>query len=186
MQHEVILSCGPVTLRPLEVADAPQFFDLVEAEAWQGMATPVPESVDDVEQQLHSMIETPDTQAWAVLYNDEFVGRTALYGIVEGLRTEVGSTYYGQQARGTVVNPTAKYLLLKHCFEERGFHRVALRCDSRNSRSHRAIAALGATFEGTLRNYRRGADGSVVNLDYFSITPEEWPQVGARLKTRLG
>lgn len=185
MQHDLTFTYGPVTLRPLSADDAPEFYALVDHDSWQGMATPVPRSVEEVARELQSMIDTPDTQAWAVIYDGQFVGRTALYNVVEGLRTEVGSTYYGPQVRGTQVNPICKFLLLQHCFEVRGFHRVALRCDSRNRRSRRAISRLGATFEGTLRNFRTGADGSVVDLDYFSITPDEWPQVKANLLSRI-
>jgi hypothetical protein len=50
---------------------------------------------------------------------------------------------------------------------------------------HRAIARLGATYEGTLRRYQRRADGSVRDTALFSITAEQWPEVRNRLKARL-
>ena len=77
-------------------------------------------------------------------------------------------------------------MALTHPFDVLGVGRVALRCDHRNTRSHRAIARLGATFEGTLRRFRPAADGTVADIDYFSVLADEWPQVRACLLARIG
>lgn len=87
---------------------------------------------------------------------------------------------------GRRLNPTVKLLLLTHAFEELQVGRVALRCDSRNRRSHDAIRRLGAAYEGTLRRFRPSAAGPVVDVDYFSVLAEEWPAVRAGLEARLG
>ena len=55
----------------------------------------------------------------------------------------------------------------------------------RNARSHAAIARLGATFEGTLRRFRPAADGTIADVDYFSVVREEWPAVRTGLEARL-
>ena len=83
------------------------------------------------------------------------------------------------------MNPGCKLLLFGHAFEEWALERVALRCDHRNARSHAAIARLGATFEGTLRRFRPAADGTIADVDYFSVVREEWPAVRAGLEARL-
>jgi RimJ/RimL family protein N-acetyltransferase len=62
---------------------------------------------------------------------------------------------------------------------------VQLKTDIRNHRSQRAIARLGAAYEGVLRRYQRRADGSVRDTVLFSITAEEWPRVRAGLLARL-
>jgi RimJ/RimL family protein N-acetyltransferase len=63
--------------------------------------------------------------------------------------------------------------------------RVQLKTDVRNVRSQRAIARLGATYEGTLRRYQRRADGSVRDTVMFSVTADGWPNVRQGLRERL-
>ncbi|HEU4581308.1 MAG TPA: GNAT family protein, partial [Polyangiaceae bacterium] len=70
-------------------------------------------------------------------------------------------------------------------FERLGAGRVQLKTDVRNQRSQRAIARLGARYEGTLRRYQRRDDGTVRDTVLFSILAEEWPQVRAGLLARL-
>jgi RimJ/RimL family protein N-acetyltransferase len=135
--------------------------------------------------QLRSIIENPATLAFAVELRGRFVGRTTLYDLVPGLKTEIGNTIYAREVWGGEVNPAAKLLLFEHAFEVLGLQRVALRCDHRNTRSHRAILRLGATFEGTLRRFRPAADGTIADIDYFSVLREEWPAVRAGLEQRL-
>lgn len=185
MQHEITLVRADVRLRPLSASDAPEMLAIIEDEAWQGMSRPVPRTLSEAQAELESVLAPASSLAFAIERDGVFVGRTVLYDLVPQLRVEIGNTYLAREVRGTSVNPTAKLLLLGYAFEELGMHRVALRCDSRNARSHRAIRALGAQFEGTLRGFRRGADGSLVDVDYFSVLRPDWPQVRERLLTRL-
>lgn len=67
-----------------------------------------------------------------------------------------------------------------------GFGRVQLKTDIRNHRSQRAIAGIGATYEGVLRRYQRRDDGTVRDTVLFSVTAEEWPGVRTLLERRLG
>jgi RimJ/RimL family protein N-acetyltransferase len=60
-----------------------------------------------------------------------------------------------------------------------------MKTDVRNARSQRAIARLGATYEGTLRRYQRRADDTVRDTALFSIISEEWPGVRHGLELRL-
>lgn len=186
MQHDVVMTRGAVTLRPLRVEDAPAFRALTDAASWAGMSPPLP--VDDaaMADHLQGLIELPDVLAFGVELDGDFVGRTALYDLVDGLRLEIGHTVYARRVWGTQVNPAAKLLLFTHAFDALGVGRVALRCDHRNARSHAAILKLGARFEGTLRAFRPAADGTVADMDYFSVIRSEWPAVRAGLERRLG
>jgi RimJ/RimL family protein N-acetyltransferase len=134
---------------------------------------------------LRDLTGKPDLLAFSVLRDGELVGRTCYYDVVGGIRVDIGNTIYGREVWGTMVNPTCKLLLLTHAFEQLEVHRVGMRCDHRNARSHAAIRKLGATFEGTLRCFRPAADGTVADVDYFSVLREEWPQVRAGLEQRL-
>jgi N-acetyltransferase len=101
-------------------------------------------------------------------------------------RLEIGNTAYTPAVWGTAVNPEAKLLLLGYAFEGLSMGRVQLKTDVRNVRSQRAIAGLGATYEGTLRRYQRRGDGTVRDTVLFSVTAEDWPQVRRSLEARVG
>ena len=97
-------------------------------------------------------------------------------------RIEIGHTWYGAPWRGTRLNPTAKLLLLEHAFDVLGATRVQLKTDARNEQSRRAIAGVGATFEGILRKHSRRADGpGLRDVAMFSVTDDDWPRVQALL-----
>jgi RimJ/RimL family protein N-acetyltransferase len=62
----------------------------------------------------------------------------------------------------------ASQLLMAHAFDT-GAIRVAFKTDSRNTRSQRAIEALGAQREGVFRNHRILRDGYVRHSIYYSV-----------------
>jgi RimJ/RimL family protein N-acetyltransferase len=99
---------------------------------------------------------------------------------------EIGNTWYGHAYQGTHVNPEAKYLMLRHAFETLGAVRVQLKTDGRNRQSQRAIARLGAQYEGTLRRHIVTPAGYIRDTAMYSITDEDWPDVRKRLLERLG
>lgn len=185
--HNLVLRHAQVAVavRPLAPQDGPALRAMVDADAWAGNTNPLPATDEEMTAHLAQQIATPGTLAFAVEREGRLVGRTTLYDLVPGLRVELGSTIYARTEWGGVVNPACKLLLLEHAFGPLDVHRVALRCDRRNVRSRRAILRLGAQFEGTLRCFRPAADGTIADVDYFSIIREEWPQVRAGLEERL-
>ena len=113
------------------------------------------------------------------------VGTTSFFELsLHDARLEIGHTVYSPSVWATQVNPEAKLLLMSWAFDH-GFGRVQLKTDIRNRRSQRAIAGLGATYEGVLRRYQRRSDGTVRDTVLFSVTAEEWPAVKNRLQERL-
>src|SRR6476646_9600032 len=52
------------------------------------------------------------------------------------------------RAWGTDANTEAKYLLLRHAFEDEGYLRVEFKTDALNERSRPALEKVGAAFEG--------------------------------------
>jgi len=99
-------------------------------------------------------------------------------------KTEVGFTWYVPQAQGGAVNPECKYLLMKNAFESH-FHRVEFKTDMNNAKSRAALAKLGATEEGVLREHMWMGQGYFRSSVYFSVLASEWPQVKASLEQRL-
>ncbi len=97
---------------------------------------------------------------------------------------EIGTTYYRPDARGGVVNPATKRLLLEHAFAC-GVSRVAFQVDAINARSRAAMKKLGAAEEGMLRNHLVTWTGRTRSSVIFSILADEWPTVRAGLDERL-
>jgi N-acetyltransferase len=100
-------------------------------------------------------------------------------------RAEIGSTWIAPAWQRTTVNTEAKYLMLRHAFEEWGCIRVELKTDALNQKSRNAISRIGAKEEGTLRRHLVTWTGRVRDTVYFSILDGEWPEVKIRLEAKL-
>jgi RimJ/RimL family protein N-acetyltransferase len=98
---------------------------------------------------------------------------------------EIGGTWLGRAWWGTGLNREAKYLMLRHLFEVVGCQRVWLKADRLNTRSQRAIEALGAVREGILRKHMIVGDGRTRDSVIYSIIDDEWPAVRQALAVKL-
>lgn len=99
-------------------------------------------------------------------------------------RCEIGSTVLSPEARGGVVNPASKRLLMGHAFDS-GVIRLEIITDARNERSQAAIAKLGAVREAVLRQHKITWTGHIRDTVMFSILASEWPAVRDGLDARL-
>jgi N-acetyltransferase len=98
---------------------------------------------------------------------------------------EIGHTWHARRVWGTGVNVEAKYLLLRHAFEELGCMRVEFKTDARNERARAALAALPSHFEGIFRKHMLVRDGELRDSAYYAIVDDDWPGVKANLESRL-
>ncbi|WP_426998896.1 GNAT family N-acetyltransferase [Pseudarthrobacter sp. N5] len=188
MQHEIVLSGHGIRLIPLQPLHATGLFDFVDTEMWAGMAAAMPGTPEELAGLFLSRRSDPATIPFAVTdqRTGALLGTTALYDHVpEQQRLAIGGTFYGRQFWGSHVNPASKHMLLAYAFDVLAVHRVAFRCDARNTRSAAAIERLGATFEGVLRGHRTAPDGGRSDTAVFSILQQEWPPVRLRLQERL-
>jgi len=96
---------------------------------------------------------------------------------------EIGLTWLAPAAQRTGLNLEAKYLMLRHAFEDRQAQRVAFFTDEHNGRARASLVRLGATYEGTLRFHRM--NGVRRNSAAYSILAPEWPQVRAGIEQRM-
>jgi len=101
-------------------------------------------------------------------------------------RLEIGSTWIAPAWQRSAINTEAKYLLLRHAFEDLGCLRVELKTDSLNEKSRTAILRVGAKQEGIFRNHMLTSTGRIRHTVYFSVIDSEWPGVKAELERRLG
>ncbi len=176
-----------VKLEKLSLDHAPGLLECADIETFRYLLhTPSPWNEEGFREVISMRLN--DSVPFAV-WNKKtgrLVGSTAYLDPNREHRTiEVGYTWYAPLARGTVINPSCKLLLLQFAFESLNCIRVQLKCDNRNEASKGGILKLGAKFEGVLRNHRILADGHKRQTAFFSITDDEWPEVQERLKTRI-
>jgi N-acetyltransferase len=116
----------------------------------------------------------------------QVIGSTRFMSIVPAhRRVEIGGSWIAPAWQRTRANTEAKYLMLRHAFEEWKCMRVELKTHAQNAKSRAAILRIGATEEGTLRKHMVQADGSIRDSVYFSIVDDEWPNVKRRLEAML-
>jgi RimJ/RimL family protein N-acetyltransferase len=117
---------------------------------------------------------------------DRPIGSSRFMSIVpEHRRLEIGWTWVAPAWQRRGANQEAKYLQLRHAFEDLGANRVEFKTDSLNEKANPALLAIGATFEGTFRNHMIMPGGRLRHSNYYSVTVEEWPDRKARLETKL-
>ena len=101
---------------------------------------------------------------------------------------EIGFTWLAASAQGSGINAEAKLLLMSHAFDNLQVRRVDFKTDARNQRSRQAIEALGATFEGVLRNWSAswapGEEGLLRDSAMYSVIASEWGAVRKGLAAR--
>ena len=100
-------------------------------------------------------------------------------------RVEVGWSWLAPAWWRTPINTEAKYLMLRHAFEQWRCVRVEFKVLVNNQRSLTSIQRVGAKVEGTLRKRLPYRDGSFRDVVYLSILEDEWPAVKMRLEARL-
>jgi RimJ/RimL family protein N-acetyltransferase len=190
---------GPVTLTGrlarLEPVEPRHFAGLAriafDPETWRWTRE---QSMDD-EAALHRYVDGALAEA-AAGRAVPFAQIDAVTGVVAGMtryhsierthrRLEIGWTWIAAPWRGTGFNAEAKLLLLRQAFDGWGAHRVEFKTDAQNTRSRAALAAIGATEEGTLRRHVITERGRVRDSVYFSVIWEEWPRVEAHLESRV-
>ena len=121
-----------------------------------------------------ALMASAERKIFAAFAGGVLMGMTGYLHVAAAHRTlEIGNTYYAPDARGTGLNRRYKGLLLDHAFAC-GFHRVEFRVDIRNARSQAAMAKLGATREGVLRDHLVTWNGHVRSSAVFSILKGEW------------
>jgi len=98
---------------------------------------------------------------------------------------EVGNTWVVPDAWGTGANTEAKYLLMRHAFEDEGYFRVEFKTEAANERSRPALEKVGATFEGIHRKHMVVRGGERRDSAWYAVIDDDWPAVKVELEARL-
>ncbi len=192
MSHSQPTLEGPrIVLRPLLASDAAALVDAAaDGELWNLPFTVVP-SAATVDAYLRTALDGRTAGsvmpfATVVRETGRVIGSTRFWKIDRiNRKLEIGSTWISASWQKTFVNTEAKYLMLRHAFEEMACVRVQLTTDEINAKSRAAILRLGAKQEGIVRHERIMPNGRKRNSVRFSIIDDEWPEVKARLEARL-
>lgn len=183
------LSNAHVKLVPIDMQHAVDLQESVDDSAFAFMAMRSSiKTKNEVRRYIEFQQSRANTLAFAVIDQStgKAIGSTSYMNIrAEHRGLEIGSTWIAQSARGTKINPSMKYLMLKHAFEDLGAIRVELCTDERNAQSRAAIEKLGASFEGLMINHIIMPDAHLRTTASYAITPDEWESVKERLLTRI-
>jgi N-acetyltransferase len=187
----VTLSGSIVRLEPLVMAHATPLAEVgLDPELWRLQPSMIA-SVDDMEAYVASALEDQEqgVSLCFVLVSQRagtVIGTTRFMDIaLAHKRLEIGATWVTSAHQRTGANVEAKLLLLTHAFDVVGVQKVVLKTETLNQQSRRAILALGATEEGTLRRQFLADTGRARDMVYFSVLDDEWPAVRRRLLARL-
>jgi RimJ/RimL family protein N-acetyltransferase len=178
----VTLEGARVRLEPLTAAHENALWEVAQDErTWALMRVRGHESRERFDEWLRSV-----DLGFAHFLDGELVGHTSYLNVRADDRVvEIGNTWLNPKAWGTGANTEAKYLLLRHAFEDEGFLRVEFKTDARNGRARAALAALPATFEGVHRKHMLVRGGERRDSAWYAVLDDDWPIVKAALERRL-
>lgn len=174
-----VLKGRRVTLRPLEVGDAPGLHAAYEGQAdadWTYLPVERPRTLQEVRDLVEErMSSTAVTHA--VLREGIACGVASLMRIDQGNGViEIGWVAFGTPLQRTVSSTEAQRLLMGHVFDDLGYRRLEWKCDALNAPSMRAAERLGYTFKGTFRQ-AIVTKGRNRDTAWWSITDAEWPAI---------
>lgn len=175
------LETGKVLLRPLEETDFDPFLQLTQdKDMWKYFTMDLSDPAH-LKKWMNTLLadRTANTRRPFTII-DKATGRIAgsmsLMNISwYDLRTEIGASWLGKDFRSTGINKHAKYLMMKHVFEEENFERVEYKTDVLNTRARKGLQNIGGIEEGILRNHMTMWNNRRRDSIYFSVIKTEWP-----------
>jgi RimJ/RimL family protein N-acetyltransferase len=184
-----VLTSGEVTLRELQLSDAPSLLAMLTTEEVARFISPPPTTVEGFERFI----------VWANA--ERQAGRYACFAVVpKGMNTAVGifqvrqlepgfasaewGFAIGSAFWGTGMFATGAELVLQFSFETLGVHRLEARAAVRNGRGNGALRKIGATCEGVLRrSFLR--NGEYLDQHLWSILDTDWRGRGERITVTI-
>jgi len=181
----VMLSHGPITVRPLRLRDAPDWrmtrlTNREWLEPWEATTPGV--STDETGRGYVEAIRGLRREArlglaypFVLAVDDRFAGQITVGAIARG---SANSAYLGYWiARGFAgrgIMPTALAMVVDHCFSVAGLHRLEANIRPENAASRRVVEKLGFRLEGTRARYIHIAGAWRDHLSY-ALTVEDVP-----------
>lgn len=181
-----------VRLEPLRMEHAAELYEAVrDPDIWTWLSWAPPASVEEVRAYVRRALDDQivgEHLPWLTRRRSDgrAIGTTRFAHIDRVNRSvEIGYSMLSPEARGTGANIEAKYLQLRHAFEDLRALRVWLNTDERNLRSQRAMEKIGAVREGQHRRDRLMPNGHIRTSVFYSFIDTEWPETRKRLEALL-
>jgi len=162
----------------------------LDADLWRWTLS-APSTPDQLREYLATALREQDQgQSVPFATVDKPSGRVAgctRFGSIDrrNRRVEIGWTWVGHAFQRTYVNTEAKYLMMRHAFEDLGCVRVELKTNVLNSRSRAAMLRIGCVEEGVFRRHAVSDAGVWRDTVYYSVLDDEWPAVKRKLEALM-
>lgn len=187
----VTLEGGSIRLVPLLLSHHAALCEVgLEERLWQWTTIRV-QTPDDMLRYIQNALQS-QTDGTALPFviiekkSGQVIGTTRYHSIhPTHRRLEIGFTWVALLYQRTGVNTEAKYLMLKHAFEEMQAVRVEFKADASNLPSRQALLHIGAKEEGILRKYMLSDHKGARDIALYSILDIEWQEVKANMEKRL-
>lgn len=190
----VTLQRGPLTLRPLVVTDHEGWRDLRARNQdwlrpWEATmpagASGRPATFRALVRRLSRMARDGQAMPFAIEVDGAFAGQVTVNNIVRGSALFASVGYWiGREYAGRGLMPLAVALVIDHCFQVEGLHRIEVAIRPENTNSLRVAEKLGLERCGFAPRYLH-IDGAWRDHVLFGITAEECPGgLVARLEGR--
>jgi N-acetyltransferase len=189
----ITLEGTAVRLEPLRLEHAPLLWDVVKndtTETFRWIPYPMtkPEDFQTLVEKALAELQRGESVPFATVEKESgrVIGSTRYMNIdAANRKVEIGSTWIAPAWQRSAINSEAKYLMIRHAFEDWGCLRVEVKTDSLNQKSRNAILRIGAKEEGTLRQHMITYTGRLRDTVYFSILDKEWPEVKVKLESMV-
>jgi ribosomal-protein-alanine N-acetyltransferase len=178
-----VLAGNGVTLRELEIADAPALFAMLTTEEVSRFISPPPTTIDGFERFIawtHRQREAGHYVCFAVVPD----GMTSAIGLFQvrslepGFATAEWGFALGSAFWGTGAFMEGARLVVDFAFDTVGVHRLEARAAVQNGRGNGALRKIGAVQEGVLRrSFVR--NGQYLDQALWSILDTDWRQAKA-------
>ncbi len=186
MKH-IVLEGDFVRLEPLTIEHLPDLERDFEPKLFDYYPKPYSTAREFVEENLEAQ-KSGIFLPFAIVHkaSGRAIGCTEFSGIYEKNRKlEIGGSWIKPTHQGSAANSEAKYLLLRHVFENLEFVRVQFTANALNAQSRAGIEGIGGKFEGVLRNAMILPDGKLRDDAYYSVIFQEWQQTKEHLLQRI-
>jgi RimJ/RimL family protein N-acetyltransferase len=173
-----LLTGSRVTLRELELSDAPSLLAMLTTDEVTRFISPPPTTVEGFERFItwtHRQRAAGQYVCFAVVPDglDAAVGLFQVRSLEPGFATAEWGFALGSMFWGTGIFVDAAEQVLDFAFTAMGVHRMEARAAIRNGRGNGALRKLGAVQEGVLRrSFLR--NGEYLDQALWSLLDEDW------------
>ena len=179
------LTHGEVVLRPLSPRDARVWREVRLRNAdwlrpWDATVPPGsrqrPKTFGALTRSLSQSARRGQSMPFAIEVDGVFAGQVTVNNIVRGSAQFASIGYWlDQQYAGRGVMPLAVAMVIDHCFQKAGLHRIEVCIRPENSNSLRVVEKLGLREVGFAPRFLH-IDGAWRDHRIYAITSEECPR----------